>query len=80
MKNLVSVGVAGILWSIWKARNLVRFGGKWPSEPCSVVFQIAFWVQWWSKLQAKERDRERLILFDKVLEKVAVQAFSARRS
>jgi hypothetical protein len=77
---LIAVGVATVLWSIWKARNLACFEGKWPSETCSVVFQVAYWVQWWSKLQVKEHNMEKLVFFAKVLEKVAVEIFRSRGS
>lgn len=31
--GIVSVGVAGVMWGNWKARNLAYFRNKWPSDP-----------------------------------------------
>jgi hypothetical protein len=43
-----------------------------------MVFEIAYGVQWWSKLQVKDHDRAKMVLFAKVLEMVTVEIFSAR--
>lgn len=42
-KKLFTVGVAAVIWSICKARNLACFQKKWPSEPSAVLFRVSFW-------------------------------------
>lgn len=38
-KKLFSVGVAAVLWSIWKGHNLACFEKKWPSQLGVVLFR-----------------------------------------
>ena len=79
-RNLVAVGVAAVIWSIWKARNLACFQNKWPDEPHSVIFQVCYWIQHWSSLQVKQKGKDKLMFCAKLLEKVAREVYGARRS
>jgi hypothetical protein len=39
-KEILAVGVAAIIYSIWKTRNLTCFEKEWPEEPCVVILKI----------------------------------------
>jgi hypothetical protein len=77
-REFVIVGTATVIWSIWKTRNLACFDKKWPDEPFSVVLNFLY-INTLSLLQVKEGARNRLEFYAKVLEKVAKEAFGARR-
>ena len=70
---MLAVGMAAILWGIWKARNLACFWNKWPDEPSSVVFQICLWIQTWSSLKVKQDGKDKLLFSAKVIEKGAME-------
>jgi hypothetical protein len=36
-KEIFAVGVAAVIWSIWKTRNLACFEKKWPEESYVVI-------------------------------------------
>ena len=79
-RNLITVGIAAVIWSLWKARNLACFQYKWPDEPCTVICKICSYIQQWSSLQVTQDGRDRLTFCAKVLEKVAMEVYGARRS
>ena len=79
-RKILTVGVAAILWGIWKARNNACFEKVWPDEPIDVIYRICYWIQWWSLLQVKQDAKDRLVYFAKLLEKVAKEVFGAGRS
>jgi hypothetical protein len=41
-KNLVLVGVAAVLWILWKARNRACFDRILPTDPTELIFTICF--------------------------------------
>jgi hypothetical protein len=78
-RNLTSVGVAAVPWTIWKTRNLACFESKWPNEPIDVLNRVVYWIKLWSDLQVKECTKLELELGARVLERVAAEVFQARR-
>jgi 1,2-phenylacetyl-CoA epoxidase catalytic subunit len=58
---------------------LACFDKKWPDEPFAVILKICFYINTWSLLQVKEDARSRLEFYAKVLERVAREAFEARK-
>ena len=79
-RNLITVGIAAVIWSIWKTRNLACFQNKWPDEPCTVIFKICSWIQQWSLLQVRQGEKDKLMFCAKVLENVAMEVYGARKS
>ena len=79
-RDLVAVGIAAVFWGIWKTRNLACFQNIWPDAPCSVVLRICEWIQHWSSLQVKQEKKDNLNFSAKVLEKVALEVYGARKS
>lgn len=79
-KKIFTVGVASIIWSIWKARNLACFQGKWPSEPSVVLFRVSFGINDLSVVQGKEDAKLGLQQCAKLLERVATKIFHAKKS
>ena len=47
-KKKVFVGVAALIWSIWKARNLACFQRVWPTDPSVLMFRMSHWINDWS--------------------------------
>jgi hypothetical protein len=41
-REIVTVGIVAVIWSIWKTRNLACFDKKWPDEPYAVILKICF--------------------------------------
>jgi hypothetical protein len=41
-EKLVTMGIAAMFRGIWKARNMVCFVNKWPSEPIEMMNRIFF--------------------------------------
>ena len=78
-KKLLTVGIASVLWSIWKARNMACFQHVWPAEPFAVLRQTCYWIDHWSNWQGKEDAKAELQQAAKLLEQVAGEVFAARR-
>jgi hypothetical protein len=49
-KNILSVGVAAVIWKIWKARNLTCFEKHWPREPVDIIHRVVYWITYWCTL------------------------------
>jgi hypothetical protein len=79
MKILV-VGIAAVIWSIWKTKNLACFEKKWPDEPYVVILKNRYYINCLSLLQVKEDAKGLLELCAKVLERVAMEVFGSMRS
>jgi hypothetical protein len=79
-KEILAVGIAVVICSIWKKRNLACFEKKWPDEPYVVILKICYYINCWSCLQVKENARSRLEFCARVLERVAKEVFGSRRS
>lgn len=58
VRGLVSVGIAAVLWTLWKTRNDACFQRKSVTEPTSVLFQIYHWIYFWSGMQKEDRQEE----------------------
>lgn len=78
MKNLIVVGVAAIIWAIWKTRNKACFDKKLPNDPTDVIFSVCHWMDSWAILQKAEADRRRLLLGAKLLRQVANDIFCSK--
>jgi hypothetical protein len=78
-KMMMLVGVAAVMWSIWKARNLACFQQSWPSDPSVVLFRACYWIDFWSNLQVKEGVKLELQRGARLLEHVAAEVFKDRR-
>jgi hypothetical protein len=52
-KKIIIVGVSAVLWSLWKARNMVCFQNVWPNDPSVVLFLACYWIDFWSNLEVK---------------------------
>jgi hypothetical protein len=76
---MLVVGIAAVIWSIWKTRNSACFEKKYPDEPCEVIFKICHHINCRSSLQAKEDVKNRLVFCAKLLEKVVKDVFEVRR-
>jgi hypothetical protein len=79
-KEILAVGVAAIIYSIWKTRNLACFEKEWPEEPYIVILKKFYYINSWSCLRVKEDARNRLEFCARVLEIVAKEVFGSRRS
>ena len=78
-RNILSVGMASIIWHIWKTRNAACFQGEWPVEPYLVIIRICDGIQKWCILQVSQDAKEMLKFYAKLLERVAKEVFGARR-
>ena len=74
-KGKVAVGVAAILWGIWKTRNLACFENKWSTEPIEVVRRICYWIDLWVDLQGSEGAKLELQMGARLLGRVAEEIF-----
>ena len=54
IRKKVFAGVATLMWSIWKARNLACFQHIWPADPSVVMFRMSHWINEWSFLQVRK--------------------------
>jgi hypothetical protein len=79
-KEILAAGIAAVIWSILKTRNLACFEKKWPDEPYVVILKICYYINCWSLLQVKEDAKGRLEFCAKVLERVAMEVFGSMRS
>ena len=78
-KNMVLVGVAAVLWSIWNARNEICFDNKKIHDPMVLVHRVIHWINLWSMLQIKQGNREAMTWGAKLLERVVNEVFHASR-
>ena len=73
------VGIAALIWSIWKARNLACFQHVWPNDPSVLMFRMSHWINDGSCLQVKEDAKVELQRGAKPLDRVASDLFQSRR-
>jgi hypothetical protein len=78
-KEILAVEITVVIWTIWKTRNLACFEKKWHAKHYVVLLKICYYINCWSFL-VKEDVKDQLELCAKVLEKVAIEVFGARRS
>jgi hypothetical protein len=78
-KIIMIVGVAPVMWSIWKTRNLAYLQKTWPSDPFVVLFEACYWIDFWSNLQVKEGVKLELQRGAKLPEQVTAEVFRDRR-
>ena len=79
-KKKMMVGVAAILWGIWKTRNLACFENKWPSEPIEVLHRICFLIDWWANLQKSGNVKLELQVGANLLGRIVEDVFRGARS
>jgi hypothetical protein len=78
-RKILTVGVAAVIWTVWKARNLACFEKKWPREPVDVLFRVVYWINYWCDLQVKEDAKLELRRGANLLGRIADEIFKARR-
>lgn len=78
MKHLIVIGLAAIIWTIWKSRNKACFENKFPRDPTDLVFMACSWVDSWASLQKLEANRRRLQLGARLIRQVASDIFCSR--
>ncbi len=78
-KQLVMVGVAAVLWAIWKLRNKACFDKKiWPNDPIELIYLTCRFIENWAILQKSEARQRILMLGAKLARQVAGEVFSSR--
>lgn len=80
MKYLVMVGVAAVIWALWRTRNRACFEHVLPYDPIETVFLACNWTENWVVLQKLEANRRRLVLGARLIKQVASEVFSSRHS
>lgn len=78
MKQLIVVGLAAIIWTIWKFRNKACFENNFSKDPTDLVFVAYSWVDSWTSLQKLEANRRRLQLAAMLIRQVASEIFGSR--
>ena len=59
-QQVMSSGIAAVLWSLWKIRNRACFQNIYPVDPNVIILGIVRKMEYWSLLQkGKIRDRLR---------------------
>ncbi|KAG8054917.1 hypothetical protein GUJ93_ZPchr0001g29416 [Zizania palustris] len=77
-RSLSGVGLAAVLWSLWKVRNDAVFRGNFPTDPLVFINLICYWLSSWSILQRSEVKAKKLELGVRLLEHLASEVFSQR--
>ena len=60
------VGIATVLWTIWKARNAACFDGEKLNDTYTLIRMIIHWIDLWAILQLKQDSREEMMWGGKV--------------
>ena len=76
-RRLVRVGVAAVLWSIWKTRNNACFRSVLPNNPCSITNMIGHWMTTWAILQVKETNQHAINWGAKLFVRLSSEVFQA---
>ena len=80
LKMIMTVGVAAVLWGIWKTQNLACFENKWPSEPIEVLHRICSFIDLWANLQKSEDAKLELQVGARLLGRIAEEVFKGATS
>ena len=51
VRPVVAVGVAAMIWTVWKTRNAAAFDKIFPNDNFSIVCKISYWMTRWLCLQ-----------------------------
>ncbi len=78
MKDLVMVGMAAIIWAIWKSRNKACFEKVYPKDPTDVIFLACHWVDSWALLQKEEASRRRLLLGSRLIRQSVTEVYNSQ--
>lgn len=78
-KNLYFVGLAAIIWAIWKTRNDVCFNQKALRCPTDIVCLASSFLLYWAGLH-KGEDQEAIEVVAQKLKKAALQFHPGARS
>jgi hypothetical protein len=76
-KHMVSVGIAAILWAIWKMRNNACFRKIRPNDSLVVTNQIGRLILDWANLQVKDESQNALSWGAKFFVRLSSEAFRA---
>lgn len=76
-KCLIKVGVAAVMWALWKTRNNSCFRNMRPHDPVAVTNMIGNLVSSWAILQGKEGNRDAINWGAKLFMRLSREAFNA---
>ncbi len=72
------VGLAAIIWTIWKFRNKACFEKKLPADPTDLMFMACSLVESWATLQKQEGSRRNLQLGARLLKQVVNEVYNSK--
>jgi hypothetical protein len=78
-KHVALVGIAAVLWGLWKTRNNACFRSVKPNDPIAVTNLIGQMISSWAILQVKEENRDALNWGVKLFVQLSSEAFQAPR-
>lgn len=78
MKHPIWVGVAAILWVIWKTRNSACFKKQLPGDPTDLIYYACHWIICWAGLQMQEEERRGLLWGVQLLKQFVNDIFNTR--
>ena len=55
IRNVILVGIAAVMWSLWKTCNKACFDEVFPYDPSCVIAKTSYWLDIWAGLQIKGR-------------------------
>jgi RsiW-degrading membrane proteinase PrsW (M82 family) len=73
IRDLIWVGVAALLWAIWRCRNDYVFNKMKTNSIMQVIFRGAYWLCFWAQLQHDETAKDVLSKISKKLEVIALE-------
>ena len=76
--QLILVGVAAVLWSIWKHRNNACFSQIYPIDPTEIIFCACYWISTWAVLQISDEKRRKLQWGVQLLKQVTNEIFKSQ--
>jgi hypothetical protein len=78
-KYVALVGIAEVLWGLWKTRNNVCFRSVRPNDPVVVTNLIGRKISSWAILRVKEENRDGLNWGVKLFMQLSSEAFQEAR-
>lgn len=78
-RKLAMVGVAGLVWVVWNTRNDACFRNVRLTSPFGVIKRFCYFLNLWSLMQTKERNRNLLQWGVRLVEEVSREIFEAAK-
>ncbi|KAG8086542.1 hypothetical protein GUJ93_ZPchr0010g7976 [Zizania palustris] len=75
-RHVVGVGLAAVIWSIWRCRNDICFRHIFPNDPLSLINVICYWISSWAILQKSVAKEKSLAVGVRLLEHLTSEIFS----